>query len=472
MPLLNTISPLDLGWLFVESDKTPMHVGCVQIFDPPESAGPDYVAALYEQLTAESHCVPPFSLQMHRQGLGLPRWESVDEIDIEYHVQRWALAAPGDEGVLQELVGRLHAEALDLSRPLWEFHLIEGLADGGIAIYIKMHHALMDGIAGMRLMQNMLATEPTSRSGAPWSTDSPVAHMQVVDRPEAQAHHASLFERLRGVVGELRTLPGVSESLGSLAWAALHRKHSHLQAPYTAPRSLFNQRVTLERGFAMAQLSLTELRRVADHAGVSINDVLLAVCAGALRGYMVDHDNLPPTELLAGLPVSVRPPGDEHVGTAVSFIVAALGTHLTDRRDRLGHIHESTRAAKAHISGLSRQALTEYTLLMMAPYMAELASGLAGRVTPAFNIIVSNVPGPRTPLYFNGARLRAMYPLSIVTHGQALNITSLGYGDTLQIGMTYCPQRVPGAEEIGRKMENELAHLHRWATGGKSHLDL
>ena len=154
----------------------------------------------------------------------------------------------------------------------------------------------------------------------------------------------------------------------------------------------------------------------------------------------------------------------DSVGTAVSFIVAGLGTHLEDPRERLAHIHQSTKAAKTHLAGMSKSALTEYTLLMMAPYMAEILSGLAGRVTPAFNIIISNVPGPKESLYFGRAKLRAMYPLSIVTHGQALNVTALGYDGELMLGLTFCPRRLPSAAKLTELMQAELEQLQRWAT--------
>ncbi len=461
--LLNTISPLDLGWLFVESGSTPMHVGCVQIFAPPANAPPDFAGRLYAQLCAQNDCTPPFSLRMRRQGIGLPHWESIDDIDIETHVQRWALAPPGGKTQLHALVGRLHSEPLDTDLPLWEFHLIEGLEDGSYAVFIKIHHSLMDGIAGMRLLQSMLTTDPTQTLAAPWSARSPVSRLHVVDAPEHHRRRESLLKRFRKVVGEARNLSGASQAMGSLAWAALNRKHSDLQAPYTAPDCALNTRVSRDRGLATADLSLTALRGVADHAGASINDVLLAACAGALREHLAEHGMLPDDSLVAGLPMSVRPPGDTHVGTAVSFIMASLGTDRADARDRLAHIHASTSAAKKHIRGLSRTALTEYTLLMMTPYIAELMTGMAGLVTPAFNIIISNVPGPQQPLYFNGAKLLAMYPLSIVTHGQALNITALGYGQQLLLGLSCCPRRLPDVGALAARIEQELDALVRWA---------
>lgn len=461
--LLNTISPLDLGWLFVESDSTPMHVGCVQIFEPPPDAPEDYAVSLYREFCTQSACVPPFSLRMHRQGLSLPRWESVDRVDIETHVQRWALPSPGSQQQLDDQIAQLHAEPLDLDLPLWEFHLIEGLEDGCYAVFIKIHHALMDGIAGMRLMQSMLTTDPNKTLAAPWSPQSPVNGLHIVDHPEHHERRKNLKQRLQDLAGEARNLAGATKTLRSLAWASTHRGHSDLQAPYTAPDCVINKRVSQDRGFSRASLSLPTVRRVASHAAVSVNDVLLAICSGALREHLEEHGLLPQESLIAGLPMSVRPPGDTHVGTAVSFIIASLGTDLADARDRLGHIHESTRAAKNHIRGLSAQSLTEYTLMMMTPYIGELMTGLAGRVTPAFNIIISNVPGPRETLYFNGARLKAMYPLSIVTHGQALNITSLGYGDTLLLGLSCCPRQLPAPGQLAARIEEQLHILEQWA---------
>ena len=459
------ISPLDVAWLFVESDHTPMHVGCLQVFEPPPDTRPGALARLHDELLGHQSCIPPFSLRMHPNGLSLPDWESLKSVDIEYHVQHWALPAPGDEAELNALVARLHGEALDLSRPLWEFHLIEGLADGNWALYVKMHHSIMDGVNGMRVLQSMLSTDPRERRPPPWSPDSPVAGLHMLSAPKHQGRLARTLQQLRPIVEQVRNLPQVTGSLGSLAWAGLHRRHSDLQAPYTAPVTKLNQRVSRHRNFAHARLDLSRMRTIAAHAGVSINDVLLAICAGGLRRYLQDHQALPEDSLIGGLPLSLRAENDNHAGTAVSFILASLGTHLGDARERLGHIHESTRAAKQHMASLKPSARVEYTLLLMAPFMAELLTGLAGRLRPAFNLIISNVPGPNQPLYFNGARLQAMYPLSIVTHGQALNITALGYQDQLQLGLTCCQRQAPGVAGLACELEREMLELWQW--GGK-----
>ncbi len=454
---MSTIGLLDVAWLFVESDRTPMHVGCVQIFSLPADADRRFVSQQAERLIREAHCHPPFSLRMRSHALTMPEWEEVEEVDLEYHVQQWALPEPGRPESLQELIGRLHAQALDIHRPLWEFHLIEGLTDRRFAIYIKLHHSMIDGISAMRMLTRMLSPDPQRRDlPAPWASGGLAT---TSDAQKRKPLAPSLLSRVRQLSEQLQSLPDVSGALAELAWAGMHHRHSDLQAPYTAPASLLNQPVSAERSFASAQLPLSQIRQLAEQAGVSINDVLLSLCAGALRSYLIERKALPDEPLIAGLPVSVRAADDDRVGTAISFILASLATHLADPRERLYAIHATTRAGKAHLAKLDRDALTEYTLLMMAPFMTRLFTGRGGHGSPAFNLVISNVPGPQEKLYFNGAGLEAMYPLSVVTHGQALNITILGYHDQLHIGLSACKRQLPKLDLLARAITIEMSAL-------------
>lgn len=452
-----TIGPLDVAWLFVESDSTPMHVGALQIFAPPAGASPAFVTEQAQKMLQHHSCAPPFSLRMRKRGLALPEWEDLSNVDLEYHVQQWALPQPGSVGELHELVAELHGQAMDLHRPLWECHVIEGLSDDRFALFIKIHHSLIDGVGGMRLLNSLLSQDPNRTDlPPPWSPRNGLARSAVL---EATPERQSLVKRMGKLMGQIKALPDVSESLAKLAWAGMHHKHSDLQAPYVAPSCILNQRVSKQRAFSRTSLPLSRIRALSEHAGVSINDILLCLCGGALRQYLIEQNALPDEPLVAGLPVSIREQNDAHIGTAVSFIIASLATHLDDPRERLYAVHASTRAGKAHIRSLNREALTEYTLLMMAPFMTELFTGLAGRVTPAFNLIISNVPGPKEALYFNGARLDAMYPLSIVTHGQALNITLLSYADQIHFGLSACKRQVPQLDALARYIDQQMESL-------------
>lgn len=451
------IGPLDVAWLFVETDSTPMHVGCLQIFSPPAQADSRYITEQAEKLLRHRRCAPPFSLRMRKRGLALPEWEELDNVDLEYHVQQWALPSPGSVRELHELVADLHGQAMDMHRPLWECHVIEGLDDGRFALFIKIHHSLMDGVGGMRILNSLLSHDSSRTDlSPPWSPSNALARHAVLEATPAKQ---TLVQRMGKLIDQFKALPDASESLAKLAWAGMHHSHSDLQAPYIAPRCILNQRVSHQRAFSRASLPMRNIRALAKHAGVSINDVLLCLCGGALRRYLQDQNALPEDPLIAGLPMSVRGEDDAHIGTAVSFIIASLATHLEDPRERLYAVHASTQAGKTHINSLSPDALTEYTLLMMAPFMGELLTGLAGRVTPAFNVIISNVPGPKETLFFNGAQLEAMYPLSIVTHGQALNITLLSYGDQLHFGLSACKQLVPQLDTLARYISQEMEAL-------------
>lgn len=458
-PQHHKISPLDLAWLFVESDATPMHVGSLLIFDASDFA-PNKISALYDELIAQPAAAPPFNLRMHKRGLALPDWEDADDIDLEYHVQRWALPNPGNDEQLFALVAERHGEALDVSKPLWEFHLIEGLSNQRLAVYIKVHHSIMDGMAGLALMRSMMSDSAEAAAFAPWSAKGKIAELDVLHQARSKQH--GLLNSMQQGFKELKQLPDIARSLRELAWAGMHQKHSDLQAAYTCPSSLINQRVSEKRHFQGLRLSLTEMRGIADHAGVTINDVLLSCCSGGLHRYLQDAGESSLGSLLAGLPFSLRKPGDVSMGSALSFLIANLASDETDPRERLAKVHSSTRAAKAHLHSLPEQALTEYTLILMAPYMGEILSGLAGHAPPAFNIIVSNVPGPRETLYFAGARLLQTYPLSIVTHGQGLNITVLGYTDQLHLGITACA-KLPELTPLCAGIKSEFESLKNWA---------
>ncbi len=232
-----------------------------------------------------------------------------------------------------------------------------------------------------------------------------------------------------------------------------------LMVPFDAPRSVLNGRVREKRRFATQQFSMERLRTLAKAGECTLNDVVLAICGGALRRFLAERDSLPDKPLTAGIPVSVRPADDEGTGNAISFIISTLGTDIADPAERLHAIRASVRHAKAHVQALPRQAMLQYTMLLMAPTILTLLSGLGGRTRPMFNITISNVPGPEKPLFFRGAELLAIYPASIVTHGQALNITCQSYAGTMDFGFTGCHTSVPSLQRLAVYSADALAEL-------------
>jgi WS/DGAT/MGAT family acyltransferase len=442
---MNLLKPLDAAWLYVESRSTPMHVAGLHVLRPPKTARRDFVRKLVEQWRASTTFVAPWNLRLARTGFGAvaPSWEVDPAVDLDYHFRHSALPQPGGERELGVLVSRLHSHPLDLSRPLWELHVIEGLEDGRFALYSKMHHALMDGIAAIRMIRLFLSTSSRQRTApAPWS----VGALRQRRAAPAGAPEDWLAALLQGAREQAQMLPAVARAVAQI-WRR-DNGDAALTAPFAAPVSLLNHRVTAQRRFATQHYAMARLRKLAQRGGVTLNDVVLAICAGALRRFLLELDALPAQSLTAGLPVSIRAKGDDSVGTSISFILARLGTDLADPRERLQAIHAATRSGKQHLHDLPLNGLNAYTAALMAPYIVALLAGVGGRGRPMFNVTISNVPGPRQPLYCAGARLEAMYPISLLTHGQALNITCVSYAGTLNFGFTGCRDTLPHMQRL------------------------
>jgi WS/DGAT/MGAT family acyltransferase len=232
-----------------------------------------------------------------------------------------------------------------------------------------------------------------------------------------------------------------------------------LIVPFTSPRSVLNGRVREKRRFATQQFSIERLRTLAKAAECTLNDVVLAICGGALRRFLLESDNLPEKSLTTGIPVSVRPRDDEGSGNAITFIIATLGTDIADAKERLEAIRNSVRHAKNHVQSLPKQAMLQYTILLMAPTIITLLTGIGGRTRPMFNVTISNVAGPDKPLYFRGAELLATYPASIVTHGQALNITCQSYAGSMNFGFTGCHSSLPSMQRLAVYAADALQEL-------------
>jgi WS/DGAT/MGAT family acyltransferase len=456
---MKRLKPLDAAWLYVESRDTPMHVAGLQTFIPPKNAKASFLRDVMARLRESTEFVPPWNLRLADSALRrlAPAWITEKNVDLDYHVRHSALPGPGGERELGVLVSRLHSHPLDLNRPLWECHLIEGLEGGRFALYTKMHHALMDGMAGMRMIQRSMSESPRGREvQPPWSLGG-----------LSQREHAaprSFAERLsalaQGAREQAATLPEVTRAMTQV-WGRGKDPDPELVAPFSAPRSVLNGRVTAPRRFATQHYELDRLRALAKKAKVTLNDVVLEICASALRRFLDELGTLPQEPLTAGLPVSIRPQGDDTVGTAITFILANLATDHADPRERLEKIRTSTVHAKQHLQRLSKASLNNYTSAFMGPFILSLMTGLGGRGRPMFNVTISNVPGPEKPLYFAGARLEAMYPISLLSHGQALNITCVSYAGTLNFGFTGCRDTLPHMQRLAVYTGEALEELEQ-----------
>ncbi|HET8663467.1 MAG TPA: wax ester/triacylglycerol synthase family O-acyltransferase [Nocardioides sp.] len=466
--MVHPLDPTAAAFLMAENRRMPMHVGGLQLFTKPEDAGRNYVKDLYEQFRQSDDIAPLFlkhPVRSVRTG-GQYVWREDDEFDIEYHVRHSALPKPGRVRELLELCSRLHSSRLAIERPLWEWNLIEGLRDGRIAMYAKLHHALVDGVSAMRLLQSILTSDPDRRGmPAPWE-NAPVnakvrearehAEQSLSDVP-AQALRAAL-----GISAEAAGLPG---ALIKTLRKSIRNETSAL-ALY-APRTILNQPITSARRFAAQNWPLERLRAIGKASGTTLNDVVLAMCSGAMRAYLLELDALPDTTLISMVPVGLKAK-ESHLpsasgGNALGSVMVKLGTDLDDPADRLRLVHESMVDGKRALAEMTPVQILAMSALGQAPAILGPMLRMGGLVKPPYNLIISNVPGPRTTQYFNGMKLVGTYPLSIPIDGMALNITCNSYDDQMAFGLTGCRRTVPHLQRLLIHLDDELAALEKAA---------
>ncbi|CDM74634.1 conserved hypothetical membrane protein [Mycobacterium marinum E11] len=449
MTSMELMMPTDASFLFTESREHPMHVAGLQLFDPPDAAGPGFVDEIYRCLAANREGQPAFRKRPATLlgGITSLGWQYDNEIDTDYHVRRSVLPYPGRVRELLQLVSQLHSHLLDRHYPLWEMHVVDGLADGRFAIYSKFHHALLDGASALMLLQRALSDDPRDTEvRAPWNLPP-------------QPDHAVVSSRLGSLANTAGSLMALGPSTVSLIRAALVEQQ--LTLPFGAPRTLFNVKVGGARRCAAQSWSLDRFRAVAKCAGVTINDVVLAMCAGALRQYLLEQNALPDAPLVALVPVSLRSQTDDSGGTMVGTVLCGLATDNTDPAKRLEMISQSMRRNKKAFSELSPLQAKALWAFNMAPLTLTAVPGFVPWTKPSFNVIVSNLPGPTKPMYWHGARLDSIYPLSIAHDGQALSITLLSNAGTLEFGLVGCRRSVPHLQRLLLHLETSLHGLEQ-----------
>ncbi len=443
----------DSMFMLPETREQPMHVGGLQVFQLPEGAGPDWLHEVYARSVQVTDVAPAFRRKAYRGPLTLGQWAwGTDRaLDLEHHVRHSALPAPGRVRELFALVSRLHATLLDRERPLWEAHLIEGLEGGRFAVYTKIHHAMMDGVTANRLLQSSLSTSPDEPTTLPWQT-----------RPSAGKRRTPSGPGLGALPGLAVALAGDALTLPPrlLSIAAHAVRDQAVALPGQAPRSMLNGSISASRRFAGDSWSMARIRAVARAADATVNDVVVAMCSSALRDYLLGLDALPDAPLIAMVPVSLRDKdAPDAAGNAVGTILCNLATDQADPQARLLAVRDSMRHGKAGLKGLSAVQVSALSAVVMAPLLLNGLVGLHKATRPPFNLVISNVPGPTEPLYWNGARMEGSYPLSIPLQGQALNMTITSYAGEVQFGLVGCRRTVPHLQRLLVGLEDGLAAL-------------
>lgn len=448
---MKLISPTDAIFLLGESREHPMHVGGLGLYEAPGGmSGSDFLRDLHQDMVAQQDFQPTFRKHPATVfgGIANLAWAFDDDVDLDYHLRRSALPAPGRVRDLLELTSRLHGTLLDRHRPLWETHLVEGLNDGRFAVYVKFHHALIDGVSALKLTRRTLSTDPDDTElRVPWNLPPKRRHHE--------SDHNSPLQTLTHTAGSVAAL---APSTLRLARAALLEQQ--LTLPFGAPRTMFNVPIGGARRVAAQSWSLDRIKSVKEAAGVTVNDVVLAMCAGALRYYLIERDALPLTPLIAMVPVSLRTEAEaDSGGNMTGVVLCNLATDTDDPAQRLETINASMRNNKRVFSELPRVQALALSAMMIAPLGLGALPGFVSSTQPPFNIVISNVPGTRQPMYWRGARMDGNYPLSIVLDGQALNITLANNADNLDFGLVGCRRSVPHLQRLLGHLDIALKEL-------------
>lgn len=460
------VTPQDAMFLWGETPETKMHVASVMPFTPPADAGPDYLREMVHA-ARKAPVESPWNLKLthpHMLRHPLQAWVEDDDFDIEYHVRRSALASPGDERELGILVSRLHSTQVDFTRPPWELHIIEGLAGGRFAIYTKVHHALVDGFSAVKILGRSLSRDPHERGMGFFYSLKPPKRMRTPARTR------SLMEQVTGpVVGVAKGAGAVATMGAEVTKAAVRlesqrRKDTAVVDSFSAPQTILNGRTGRNRRLATQRYEIARLRAIGHKSGGTLNDVVMAICGGGLRRFLLEQDALPDKPLIAFMPVNIRNEGDEGGGNKVGATLATMGTDIEDPVERLKAVIASTRQAKSSMKGMNQLSALAWSGYMLAPQAPQVIGSMIGVKNPlpvAFNVCLSNVPGPRDVLYLNGAELEAIYPMSIPIHGMALNITLESYAHTLDFGFIGCRDAVPRLQNLAVYTGQALEELER-----------
>ena len=458
---MQRLSGLDASFLYLESAKQPLHVCSVLELDTSTMPGGYTFDRFKEAKALRIKGMPTFREKLLDSPFNLdhPVWVDDEDFDIDRHVHRIGLPAPGGRRELAEICGHIASLQLDRSRPLWETWVIEGLdgadarQDGRLAVMTKVHHAGVDGVSGANLMSVLCSTEPDA------PPPDPVDGVGGANQLELAA--GGLLRFATRPLQLANVLPSTVASVVETVRRAQSGKA--MTRPFRAPQTAFNASVTGHRNIAYAQLDLEHIKTVKNRFGVKLNDVVMALCAGVLRQFLLDRGELPEEPLVAMVPVSVRDKSDRAGRNQVSGMFSRLETHIEDPAERLRCIAKANSTAKEHSSAIAATLLQDWS-----QFAAPAVFGLAMRVysssrltesRPVHNVVISNVPGPQMPLYYLGCEVKAMYPLGPIFQGSGLNITVMSLNGKLDVGIISCPELLPDLWDLADDFDVGLGEL-------------
>lgn len=458
---MQRLSGLDASFLYLETAAQPLHVCSILELDTSTVPGGYTFDRLRDELTMRIKAMPEFreKLADSRLNLDHPVWVDDPDFDVQRHLHRIGLPAPGGRTELSEICGHIASLPLDRSRPLWEMWVIENVAGtdahagGRLALLTKVHHAAVDGVTGANLMSTLCTTEPDAPPPDPVDGPGSATELEIAVN--------GAFRFVTRPLKLVNVLPSTVSTVLDTARRAT--KGLTMAAPFAAPKTAFNANVTAHRNISFAEMDLDDIKTVKGHFGVKVNDVVMALVSGVLRRFLLDRDELPESSLVAMIPVSVHDKSDRPGRNQVSGMFSSLHTNIEDPVERLKAIAEANSVAKQHSSAIGATLLQDWT-----QFAAPAVFGVAMRVyarsklsaaAPVHNLVVSNVPGPQIPLYLLGCEVKAMYPLGPIFHGSGLNITVMSLCGKLDVGLISCPELLPDLWEMADDFGVELAEL-------------
>ena len=459
---MERLKGIDASFLYMETPKMPLHVAFATVLDPAEMPGGYSYQSVVNLIAHRVQSKAPFRRRLVQVPLDLhhPLWVEDPDFDIIHHVRQVALPRPGGDKELGAMIGRIYSTPLDRRRALWEAWVIEGLEGGRFCLVLKFHHALVDGVSGAGLVMHLFA--PTAQT-APMSLPPPVERERIPS--DAELITAALRSRARQPLGFAKALGDAVPRFAGVLWRRRKPESIKGPLPFEAPPTHFNASISARRNVAMARVALAELKVVKNAFGVTLNDAVLALAGGVLRRYLQGRGSLPSRSLIAVCPISVRAESEtEDYNNRVSAMFATLGTDVEDPAERIRIIHQATKGAKADFQAIGADTLTQWAEFA-APRTFNTAMrfyssmNLASRHRPVHNLVVSNVPGPRFPIYLAGARVEAIYPVGPVMEGAGLNLTLMSYRDSVDLAFICDSELVPDVWAMAEAVPDAHAEL-------------
>jgi diacylglycerol O-acyltransferase / wax synthase len=465
-----TLSGLDASFLYLETEEQPMHVASVCLYEVPTKQRHSFVNDVRVHLASRMHLASIFTnvLAYAPYDLGHPHWEHAENVNMDYHVPHITIAKPGTMRQLEAAVAKEHARLLDRTQPLWQFIVFDGLKNGQVALFGKVHHAALDGKGGTVLANSIL-----DLTAVPRQVPAPVPRTKVpkVDMKIGEMIGAAFSNSLAQYAKIVRSIPMVAGAVSQAAAPVIKKALSTRTVPVDfAPRTPFNVNVSNQRTLSTTSLSFEHVRGAARVLGGSLNDGVLFVCASALRTYLKSHNALPKKTLVAAMPVSLREESNKELNNQASMVLAELGTHHGDARKRWQAILTSTQKVKESLKSLKNVLPTDYPGLLAPLLVSRLNATVAStklleKLPPVANLVISNVPGPQVPLFLAGAQMKTFFPVSIIVHSIALNITVQTYCGSVDFGIVACKKAVPDLHKLTEAIAGAFDELIALAEG-------